>query len=577
LRASLILLVLLPSAALAADVVCQKPGGRDVSAISQAIQQDEAMAAAFDATAAACVHGTTECDDQRVKCGNLLTETLREQVRFDEGAYLRDMLVLFSGQHYTMQTPVPTAPPLTDVSCNADADTLKNAAIRRRQQAERRKLLLAEYPRWVAWTQSASQACYAGQNAEQQRQQQEEANAAKLAAAAEAATAAEQARQAAAKQQAEKEAEARAAALKQQQEQQDAARRAQEEQAAATKKAQEDALAQQKEQAEQEAKARESAEEKAQREKEEAEAKAKKEAAAAEDARIVSEREAKKKAAEQHQEDLIQAERKREGEARFNLEQQHKQAEAEHEKRLEELKKNMALSEQERDAAIAQANQDYAAAEDKRRADAQKEIEAAGLYDRSDERNTGAIGAHAAGGYFALTEANTNAQATGPVVGAQVTLHQGFWGTAPAHGMAAGLELRGTATFLQSVGSNGSAQLIHLVPEIRYWFGRLGVGLVFEWQQLAAEVASAANTVQVMGLGGSVSLAGLDDPKSRLLFTAKWTPLLNGHLERLTGEVEAGYQWFSLTLSGGSLTDDTSANKRSGWYVGGGIGGRFWW
>ncbi len=566
LRASVTLAVFLPLSALAADVVCQKPGGRDVSAISTSIQQDEAMAAMFDATATACVHGTTECDDQRVKCGNLLTETLREQVRFDEGAYLRDMLVLFSGQHYNMQTPVPSAPPLTDVSCNAESDTLKNAALRRHQQAERRKLLLAEYPRWVSWTQAASQQCFAGQNAEQQRADQQEANAAKLAAAAAAATAAEEARQAAAKEQAAQAAKAREAALAQQQAQQEAAKKAQQEQ---LDQAKAQALEQQRE--------RESAEAKAQREKEEAEAKAKRDAQAAEDARLVAEREGKKQAAKQHQEELIQAERKREDEARFNLEQQHRQAQAEHEKRIEELKKNLELSAQERDAAIAQANQDFEAAEDKRRADAKKEIEAAGIYDRSDERNIGAIGAHAAGGYFALNEANTNAQAAGPLVGAQLTIHQGFWGTAPAHGMAAGLELRGTALFLQSVGSNGSAQVIHLTPEIRYWFGRLGVGLVFEWQQIESDVATAKSTAQVLGLGGSVSLAGFDSPNARLLLTAKWTPLLNNHLERLTGEVEAGYQWFSLTLGGGSLTDDTSANKRSGWYVGGGIGGRFWW
>ncbi len=106
-----------PFAAFAAgEVICQKPGGRDIAPIQEAIKQDEAMAAGFDATATACVHGTVECDDARIRCGNLLTETLREQVRFDEGAYLRDMLVLFSGQHYTMQTPVPAAPPLTPSS-----------------------------------------------------------------------------------------------------------------------------------------------------------------------------------------------------------------------------------------------------------------------------------------------------------------------------------------------------------------------------------------------------------------------------------------------------------------------------
>jgi len=549
----------LPLTAFGADVVCQKPGGRDVAPISEAIKQDEAMAAAFDATALACVHGTIECDDARLRCGNLLTETLREQVRFDEGAYLRDMLVLFSGQHYNMQTPVPAAPPLTDVSCGAEADTLKLASQRRHQQAERRKLLLAEYPRWVAWTQGASQACYAGLAADQKHSDQVAADAARLAAAAEAARLAEEARQADAKARAAAEAKARDDALRAQQAAQDEAKRQQQ-------KAQQDQL---------------DAQQRAAKEKADAEAKAKRDAEAAEEARLVQEREGKKAESRKRQDELIATERKRQEDARFALQQQQAQAQAEHEKRIADLQRNITLSEADRDAAIAQANSDYQAAEAKRQADAQKEIDAAGLYDRSDERNIGAIGAHAAGGYFAVNESSDNNSAVGPLVGGQVTVHQGFWGTAPAHGMSAGLELRGTALFMTSVGSGGSAQVIHLVPEIRYWFGRLGVGLVFEWQQLNSEVASLKQTAQVLGLGASVSLAGFDTPDGRLLLSAKWTPLLNGHLERLTGEVEAGYQWFSLFLGGGSLSDDASGmnggQKRSGWYIGGGLGGRFRW
>lgn len=558
-RFSLFLLSLLPLTASAADAVCQKPGGRDIAPIQEAIKQDEAMAAAFDATSMACVHGTVECDDSRLRCGNLLTETLRDQVRFDEGAYLRDMLVLFSGQHYNMQTPVPSAPPLTDVSCNAESDTLKQAAARRRQQAERRKLLLAEYPRWVAWTQGASQACYAGLAADQKRQDQAAVDAAKLAAAAELARTAEEQRQA----------DAKAAALREQKMRDEAAR---------ARLAAEDQAKQQQLDAQ---RAQQDAAEKAAKEKAAAEAKAKRDAELAAENAAVQERETKKAAARQHQEELIAAERKRQEDARQVLAQQQQAAKADHEKRIADLQKNIALSEGERDAAIAQANKDFESAEAKREADAQKEIEAAGLYDRSDERNIGAIGAHAAGGYFAVNESANNNTASGPLVGGQVTLHQGFWGTAPSHGMAAGLELRGVAVFMTSVGSGGSAQVIHLVPEIRYWFGRLGVGLVFEWQQMASEVATMKQTAQVLGLGGSVSLAGFDTPDARLLLTAKWTPLLNNHLERLTGEVEAGYQWFSLFIGGGALSDDgtgpAGGNKRTGWYVGGGLGGRFRW
>ena len=42
--------------------------------------------------------------------------------------------------------------------------------------------------------------------------------------------------------------------------------------------------------------------------------------------------------------------------------------------------------------------------------------------------------------------------------------------------------------------------------------------------------------------GGSVSLAGFDTPDARLLLTAKWTPLLNNHLERFGHGMQTGGQ-----------------------------------
>jgi hypothetical protein len=559
---------LLSSLALAQQE-CVKPAPRPTIPIATAIGQDESMAQSFELAAAACTTETIGCDDARSKCGASLTQTLQRQIGFDEGAYLRDMLIAYQGQQYRMSTPIPAASALTDVSCNADAAALKAAASRRSQQAERRKLLAAEYPRWITWAQQQFQLCQDRSAADRVRADAQAADAAKLLAAAELAKKAEDAKltQARAAEKALKEkAEADARAKEAQQEQLRAAQAEAQRQrelaiAAATEKAEADKRAA-AERAEAEKRARENAEETAARQKREAE-----------DARIVAEREGRKESAKLKQSELMEKEKAREDEMKSRHEQSRRAAEAAHAKKVEELKRSLELSESEKSAQLEEADRVFAESESKRREQALKEIEAAGHVDRSDERLTGALSGHGAAGYVTISD--SAAAASTPLVGGQVSIRQGFWGVAPADGMASGVELRGTGLFL--IAPNNSASLIQVSPEFRYWFGRVALGAAFEWQSLKSTLKSGVLSTSTIGLGPTLSLAAVDSPDARLFLTLRWLPILNNQFERITGEIEGGYAIFSFAVQGGVLKDTSTATIRTGWFAGASIGARLRW
>ena len=107
---------------------CPRPNVRTTNALVTAIALDETMATGFDTAATACNKEGPACDEAKVKCGTVLTTTMQQQLSFDEGAYLRDMLIAYAGQQYKMIPPIPAGMPLTDVSCNSDATTLRAAA-----------------------------------------------------------------------------------------------------------------------------------------------------------------------------------------------------------------------------------------------------------------------------------------------------------------------------------------------------------------------------------------------------------------------------------------------------------------
>lgn len=527
--------------AFAADP-CVKPAARPTQALQEAIAQDDAMAAAFDAAALACTNPGQACDDARLKCGNLLTNTLQKQVTFDEGMWLRDMLLAYGGQQYKMTAPIPVGTPLTDVSCNADGVTLKAASQRRVTQANRRRLILSEYPKWSLWQQQSFQTCQATAAADAARAAEQAANAAKLLAAAEAAKQAEQLRQEQARQKLEAEQKAKEDAMRAKAKAEEEARDRAEQAAREKREAEEKAKRERETAAERQQREAEERAEAQKRAQEEAAEKARREKEAAEEARIVAARENAKLTAEQRQAALLEKEKARE---------------------------------QDAEAAAAAQLAALEAAEEKRRLEAKKAIDEAGKVDRSDERQNGSIGVHVMGGIFGIGP-------IGGMIGGQLRIHQGFWATAPAHGLSSGVELRGSALLMQSVGGSAFAQVISLQPELRYWFGRLALGAAFEYQLLTTQPdpASARHAQSILGLGPTLSLAAVDEPSGRFLITVRYMPAIvpANQFERVTGEFEIGYSYFSAAVQGGLIKDTVdSAAPRLGWFVGLGLGARLFW
>ena len=564
-RSTPVYLALLLTSGVALAQECPRPNVRTTNALVTAIGQDEVMAAGFETAAAACATEGVGCDEAKVKCGTQLTITLQQQLSFDEGAYLRDMLVTYAGQQYRMSVPIASAPALTDVSCNADATTLKLAAARRKQQAERRKVVTAEYPKWMLWVNNQFKSCTDRLAVEKARVDVQAAEAARLLAAAEAAKQAELIKQ---------DQKAAAERLARDKAEQEAKAKEDAQKAAAAA-----AAAQAKKQADEQQAIKDAAEkqaEEARRAKETAEQTAARLAQEAADARVVAEREGKKVAAEKRKQELIDKESAREEDVKARLEQSRQSAEAAHLKKVEELKRSIEISEADKAARIAESEKEYEASEAKRKEAADKEIEAAGgSIDRSDERLGGALSVHAAGGYFSA------GLDSAPVVGGQVTIRHGFWGTAPASGFASGLELRATALFL--LATDAKSYLIQVAPEIRYWLRFLGIGVTLDYQRIQTPNGggvAAPLVTDTIGIGPTLSLAAVDTPAGRLLFTVKWTPVLvvpgvDAQFERIQGEIEGGYQLFSVAVQGGVIRQSKAAPL--GWFVGLSLGIRLRW
>ncbi len=570
-----------------AQLECPKPAPRPLIALQSAISQDESMAQAFDLAAAGCVHSDMTCDEARAKCGGSLTATLQKQLNFDEGAYLRDMLIAYQGQQYRMATPIPSAAPLNDVSCNADAEILKAAGARRRVQAERRKLMLAEYPRWTIWVNQQYQLCADKAAADKIRSDAAAADAAKLLAAAELAKKAEElkidqgkAAEKAIKDKADADAKAAKDKLAAEQKVKDDALAAQKAAQAEAKKQQDAAAAAAAEKAEAEKRAAADRLEAEKRAKESAEETAARQRKEAEEARLVADREGKKEAAKQKQAELIAKEKAREDEVNLRHETARRNAEAAHQKKLEELKHRIELTEADKAAQAAEEDKAYEESEIQRREAAKKEIELAGKADHSDERMTGALAGHATGGYISIGSSSA------PLIGGRVSISQGFWATAPAQGMASGAELRATGLFLTSPDTK--AMLIQVAAEFRYWFGRFGLGLAGEYQNLKSTYGTVTSNPFTIPLGVTLSLAAVDDHDARVFFTVRYLPFVVAgsptaggasqlQFERVTGEIEGGYAIFSFAVQGGVVKDNSVSPSQLGFFVGGSLGARLRW
>lgn len=190
-------IVALPTAALAQRPPCEVPRLRDTAPLAAAIAQDKAMAQTFLRASEACQMSQSDaCDAARLECGNNLAATLKAQVGFDDGAWLRDMLLPYGGLSYPPTRQFQPGAAAMDTACNGDTNQLMAASNRRSVQATRRQALLDEYPRYAQWVQDQAKACRDRASADEARQAQERAEAERLAAAALASRSAEELRQA---------------------------------------------------------------------------------------------------------------------------------------------------------------------------------------------------------------------------------------------------------------------------------------------------------------------------------------------------------------------------------------------
>jgi hypothetical protein len=562
-RSSLALVLVLANSALAAEP-CETPRLHDTAPLATASAQDKVLATSFNKAATACVERGDACDQARVECGGLLTALLQKQTGFDEGIWLRDLLLPYLGQQYPITRTFAQITLAPDASCNIDVATLKDAAGRRTAQAARRDALLQEYQLYVKWAGGALQKCRERVAADDSKSAAAKAESERLAAAAGAIAATDLAK----KQQEEaarKKAEEDAARLKNAQEvaaraQADAEARAAQERAlaaAAVQKAQLDAAAanqkaildaeQRNRQAQLDAEARARTDRAA--EKKDAEAQAKQ----AEEERMLRERGTRVTQLKLQKEQML-----------ADAELAYKRALAE-----EEQKKQAAVDAVAQNPAVAQAAVAQAAQATQARIDAEKSLELTRVkaerleIDDSFERTRGHVALLAGGGAIGFGTAPVGA------AGGMLTAHFGFWQQAPVSGMASGFELGLEARYFQGFGTAPTPREIEGHVTARYFIGPLGLGVVGEYRNF-----DAAFGVRPFGFGPAIGIALIDNPHTRAVFSVNWLPV-GGVIDlvRLTGNFEVSYEWFTMRITGGTSTQAGVL----GWEAAGFLGGRFHW
>ncbi len=535
------------SLAFAATDPCESPRIRDTGALTMAMAQDRQVAQSFQKAATACVADTEACDQARLECGTLLASTLKLQVGFDEGAWLRDMLLPYIGQQYPISQKFAAAAQATDTSCAGPAATLTAAANRRLGQAAKRQAIFDEYPKYAAWVNSAYAKCREQANVDQQKAIANRSDAEKLAAAALAAKVAEEARQKAeddARRRAEAEAKAKSEALRKAED--DARERAKAE--AAAKKANEDAA------------------DRVENEKKEAA----KRVEQAENDRIVQARESRLTQAKNQKSQIVT-------DAKVDLQRATDEANAKQKAAMKAL--------EERSPAAAMLATEAANAEKNRQAAEQRLADAKVKADRievdeSSERSRGSLGIQGAIGYGTL--GSTEGQASGVLLGAQGSAHFGFWGTAPADGLASGLEVRINAKFMGQAGGVGASTGFDGRAAVRWFFGRVGLGAAAEYRFFnstlvdSTTMTQTARSFSAFGFGPSIGLAFVDTPTVRVMFNIAWLPIVANDLLRIVADIEIAYRFLIFGIAGGSQTDPI-APARLGFFLTGLVGVRLGW
>lgn len=553
---------------------CEQPRLRDTNPLVAAIAQDKVMAQTFVKAAGACVEPGEACNAARLECATLLTSTIQKQVAFDEGQWLRDMLLPYLGVSYPMTRSFGAAALATDASCNVEVAVLQSAGQKRSTQAIRRDNLLQEYQLYAKWAQTQLQKC---------KERQAAADASNAAARAEAERLA-----------AQNAAVAQAAALKAEQE-----RKAREAAEAEVKRQQQEkdaALAAAKKKEDDERLARENAaklEEQRRKDAMTLEEQRRKDAMDAEERRRQDMKDAEAARAREREELLKRQEREKEEAARAAKEAEQKKFVSDRDQRVamqkelkertlreaeenlkrakddEALKKQAAVDAVSSSPQIAAAAVAEAAAAEKVRIDAEKKLYDARqradaiVIDTSFERGGGSI--LVAGGGSALD--------TGFGLGVMVAAQFGFWGTAPPEGMASGLELRLWGRYL-GVLTTPSRSLDTLVTA-RYYFGLVGLGLSGELRVTDPNFAAIRG-----GAGISVALAFVDNHETRVVLGVNYLPVGNTiDAARVFADFEVGWRWLSFHVNGGlaSRPDVMSGTTVVGWQAGAYVGARLPW
>lgn len=543
---------------------CEAPRVRDTAPLVAAMAQDKVLGLSFTKAAGVCAERGEACDQARLECSTMLTATIQKQVGFDEGQWLRDMLLPYNGASYPMTRPFGAAPIASDASCNVDVPTLTAAGQRRAAQAARRDTIFQEYNLYARWTQTQLQKCKERVASDEAKNAQAKAESERLAAASAAVGAAEalklkQAQEAAAaKAEAEKRAkDAAEAELRRQRDQKDLAERelkkreeaelrardereqVRKDMDAKAQKAEEERKKERLEAEETRKKEKAEAEEARQKDKAETEAKlekAKEEAARAqkeaEEKRLVTERDSRVAQQKALKERLIT-----EAEANF------KRA-----KDDEALKKQAAIDAVSSSPAIAAAAVAEAAQAEKTRAAAEKSLFEARqkadaiVIDDSFVRSSGAI----------LIAGGGSGVDTGFGLGVMAAVHFGIWGTAPPDGMASGFELRLWGRYFGTVSGTPSSAIDSLLTA-RYFFGAIGVGLAGEVRAL--NPTDAMNSTIRGGVGPALAVAFVDNHETRVVFGVNYLPLGNTiDGVRFVGDFEVSYRFFTLHINGGSAT-----------------------
>ena len=511
-----------------------------------AMTQDRQVAAGLQKAAGVCGADTDACDQARLECGTLLAATLKAQVGFDEGAWLRDLLMPYLGQSYPLSRQFSATPPANDTSCAGDPAALNAAAGRRLAQAAKRQSIFDEYPKFSTWVNSTYTKCREQANVDQQKALSTRSDGEKLAAAALAAKLAEEARQKAdddLRKKAELEAKIK----------HDAQRKAEED---ARNQAKNEAAAK---------KANEAAADQAEREKNDHEKAIKQ----AENDRVVAEREGRLNQAKGQKSQMVT-------DAKTDLQRATDDANAK--------QKAAARAVDERSPAAALLAGEAATAEKARQAAEQRLADTKVKADRieideTSERSRGSLGAQVVIGYGALS--NADGTAAGVLLGIQGAAHFGFWGTAPAEGLASGLEVRINAKFLGQVGGTGAQSGFDGRAAVRWFFGRIGLGAAAEYRLFNSTLVNAAlaqspRTFSAFGFGPSFGLAFIDTPNVRVMLNLSWMPIVANDLLRVIADLEVAYRFLVFGIAGGTQTDPVGP-ARVGFFLTGLAGVRLGW